>query len=98
MTDNFAPPSRVTDAAVIMLVAQSPNLRQLSLYWNVHITDTPLYKVATLCKQLTRLNLSGCKRITDEGLTAVAGKCHHLVDVDLTRYCPFQGGFEYCCV
>ncbi|KAL3141416.1 hypothetical protein ABBQ32_004985 [Trebouxia sp. C0010 RCD-2024] len=76
---------RVTDAGVIMLVAQSPNLRQLSLYWNVHITDTPLYKVAALCNQLTHLNLSGCKRVTDEGLTAVAGKCHRLVDVDLTR-------------
>ena len=73
-----------------MLVAQSPNLRQLCLYWNVHITDTPLYKVASLCTQLTHLNLSVCKRITDEGLTAVASKCHELIDVDLTRYSPFQ--------
>lgn len=78
---------RITDAGVILLVAQSPNLQQLSLYWNVHVTDTPLYKVSSLCTQLTHLNLSGCKRITDKGLTAVANTCHQLIDVDLTRYC-----------
>lgn len=78
---------RITDAGIILLVAQSPNLQQLSLYWNVHVTDTPLYKVASLCTQLTHLNLSGCKRITDKGLTAVARTCHQLIDVDLTRYC-----------
>ena len=76
---------RVTDAGVIALVAQSPNLQQLSLYWNVHVTDTPLYKVASLCTQLTHLNLSGCKRITDKGLEAIAKTCHHLIDIDLTR-------------
>ena len=69
-----------------MLIAQSPNLQQLSLYWNVHVTDTPLYKVVSLCTQLTHLNLSGCKRVTDKGLSAVAKNCHQLVDVDLTRY------------
>lgn len=65
--------------------SQSPNLQRLSLYWNVHVTDTPLYRLASMCAQLTHLNLSGCKRVTDNGLQAVAKNCHQLVDVDLTR-------------
>ena len=55
----------VGDVAVAAIAANNPNLREMSLYWNVRVTDTAVVHLCAACPRLERVNLSGCKRLTD---------------------------------
>jgi bacterioferritin-associated ferredoxin len=50
------------------------------------LTDEGLRSMATVCWQLTSLNLGSCDSVTDEGLRAVAAFCTQLTSLRL-YYC-----------
>ena len=77
----------VGDVAVAAIAANNPNLREMSLYWNVRVTDTAVVHLCAACPRLERVNLSGCKRLTDASARAVAA-LPTLTRLDLTR-CAF---------
>lgn len=71
---------------MLKLLPTLPNLRSLSLYWNLNVTDASLFLLAANCSSLVQLNLSGCKLVTDDGLRSVVSSCPNLTDLDLTRF------------
>ena len=67
------------------MVRACPDLRSLSLYWNLNIgLETPT-ALAESCPRLERINLSGCKAVTDLAVERLARGCTQLTHVDLTR-------------
>lgn len=77
---------RVTNVGLSALLASSPGLQRLSLYWNLNVSNDTLLFVAALCTGLRALSLSGCKNVTDAGVRALARACPGLTALDLTRY------------
>lgn len=76
---------RVTDAGVVPLLRDSPQLEALSLYWNLNVSNAVLTAAASSCPALRSVNVSGCKRISDEGVAALAAAWPQLTELDLTR-------------
>jgi len=62
-------------------------LVDLSLYWNVKITDHGVDEICRANTQLKYLKLSGCKRLTDDSSISVARSCTAIEMLDMTR-CP----------
>lgn len=67
------------------MVRACPDLRSLSLYWNLNIGLETLTALAESCPKLERINLSGCKAVTDLAVERLARGCPQLTHVDLTR-------------
>ena len=76
---------RVTNVALSALLASSPGIQCLSLYWNLNVTNDALFAAAALCPGLRAVNLSGCKNVTDAGVRALALGCSGITALDLTR-------------
>ena len=76
---------RVTNVALSALLASSPGMRRLSLYWNLNVTNDALFAAAAMCAGLRAVNLSGCKNVTDSGVRALARGCPGITALDLTR-------------
>ena len=76
---------RVTNLALSALLATSPGIQRLSLYWNLNVTNDTLFAAAAQCPGLRALSLSGCKNVTDPGVRALARGCPGITALDLTR-------------
>ena len=60
----------------VMLIAKScSKLKRIEFYWNCRLTDFSLKKMATQCKELEYVNLSGCKYLTDSSIIALSENC-----------------------
>ena len=53
----------------------------------VSLTDVGLEKLATACRGITSINLSGLDKVTDAGLDTLGKLCNGLTEVDVTK-CP----------
>ncbi len=75
----------MTNLALSALLATSPGIQRLSLYWNLNVTNDTLFTAAAQCPGLRALSLSGCKNVTDPGVRALARGCSGITALDLTR-------------
>lgn len=64
------------------------SLEQLSVYWNLQVTDVSLQPMGLRCAKLVDLNVSGCKRLTDVGMRHLAAGVPRFTRLNLTRYAP----------
>ena len=78
--------SQLTDAAIVTLVEQCPDLTSLNLIDCIELTDEGIIELANRCQKLTSLNLGGCRQLTDEAFTALAAHCPGLTSMSL-GYC-----------
>ncbi|KAM3346659.1 hypothetical protein ACQJBY_020940 [Aegilops geniculata] len=76
---------KISDTGIGAATSLCPNLRALSIYWIVGLTDASIEHVVKNCKQIIDLNLSGCKNISDRGIQLVADNYQGLQKLDITR-------------
>ncbi|ORZ36854.1 hypothetical protein BCR44DRAFT_36378 [Catenaria anguillulae PL171] len=67
--------------AVLALAAHCPNLQELRVADGPRVSDASLEGLATGCKHLLMLDLTGAEEITSVGLRAVVSACHKLTEV-----------------
>ncbi|XBI61879.1 hypothetical protein VPH35_042618 [Triticum aestivum] len=76
---------KISDTGIGAATSLCPNLRALSIYWIVGLTDASTEHIVKNCKQIIDLNLSGCKNISDRGIQLVADNYQGLQKLDITR-------------
>ncbi|XP_056171658.1 F-box protein At3g58530 isoform X2 [Syzygium oleosum] len=54
---------KISDKGIAAVTSCCPNLKVLSIYWNVRVTDIGIKHLVESCRHLVDLNLSGCKQI-----------------------------------
>ncbi|KAI0329539.1 RNI-like protein [Cubamyces sp. BRFM 1775] len=74
---------RLTDAAILGVVAYAPRIHHLSLAGCIELTDRAMHAVSNLAG-LTALDIAGLERVTDEGAFAVASSCRRLRVIDIS--------------
>ncbi|KAI0658490.1 hypothetical protein C8Q70DRAFT_934064 [Cubamyces menziesii] len=74
---------RLTDAAILGVVAHAPRIHHLSVAGCVELTDRAMRAIAGLAA-LTALDVGGLERVTDEGAFAVASACRRIRVVDIS--------------
>ena len=67
--------SKLTNASIITLGVNCPNLCELMLKECHSITSIALVPLFKNCKRITRLDLSGCWDAGDESVKALALSC-----------------------
>ncbi|XP_052141796.1 F-box protein At3g58530 isoform X1 [Oryza glaberrima] len=76
---------KVSDKGIETITSLCPNLRALSIYWIVGLTDLTIRHIVQNCKHIVDLNLSGCKNISDKGMQLVADNYEGLKKLNITR-------------
>ncbi|XP_020092764.1 F-box protein At3g58530 [Ananas comosus] len=76
---------KISDKGIDAITSISPNLRALSIYWNVGLTDLSIQYIVKNCRQIVDLNLSGCKKISDKSLHLIADNYQGLESLNITR-------------
>ncbi|KAH9943157.1 RNI-like protein [Epithele typhae] len=75
---------KLTDGAVLGLVAHAPRMHQLSLAGCVKLTDRSLHALCGLGRHLDTLDIGGLANATDAGVVAIANACLRLQVVDIS--------------
>ena len=76
----------ITDAGLKAIAAAcGKRLEQLSIYWNMRVSDKGVFSLGLRCPSLTALSLSGCKQVGDTGALGLASRCRRLTALNLTR-------------
>ena len=75
---------RLTDAAVLGVVAHAPRIHNLNLAGCIELTDRAMRAVCSLGRHLGTIDVGGLERVTDEGVFAVASECTRLRSVDIS--------------
>ncbi|KAI0751109.1 RNI-like protein [Daedaleopsis nitida] len=75
---------RLTDAAVLGIVAHAPRIHNLNLAGCIELTDRALEAVCALGRHLRIVDVGGLERVTDRGVFALASACTHLQSVDVS--------------
>ncbi len=75
---------RLTDAAILGVVAHAPRLNRLNLAGCIELTDRAMHAISSLGRHLRILDVGGLERVTDEGVFAVASACGSLQSVDIS--------------
>ncbi|RPD66849.1 RNI-like protein [Lentinus tigrinus ALCF2SS1-7] len=75
---------RLTDAAILGVVAHAPRIHNLNLAGCIELTDRALHAICTLGRHLRIIDVGGLERVTDEGVFAVASACGRLRSVDIS--------------
>nr|XP_010934275.1 F-box protein At3g58530 [Elaeis guineensis] len=83
---------KISDRGIEAITNVCPNLRALSIYWNVRITDLSIKHIAKNCKHIIDLNLSGCKNVTDQSLRLIAESYQDLEELNITRCIKLTDG------
>lgn len=65
----------VTEKTLVQVSEQCPNLTRIELYWNVKVSDFGVRRIATGCRKLTFVNLSGCKYLSDKSIVPLVENC-----------------------
>ncbi|KAI0722349.1 RNI-like protein [Cerioporus squamosus] len=75
---------RLTDAAILGVVAHAPRISRLNLAGCIELTDRAMHAIASLGRHLRIIDVGGLERVTDEGVFAVASACGRLQSVDVS--------------
>ncbi|KAH7461970.1 EIN3-binding F-box protein 2 [Phytophthora ramorum] len=73
---------QISDAALKQL-CRCVGLQTLALHC-IKLTDESLVAISRSCRQLTKVDLSGCSRVRDDGIVAIAANCPKLQKINLT--------------
>ncbi|KAI9064857.1 RNI-like protein, partial [Trametes sanguinea] len=76
--------ARITDAAVLGVVAHAPRIHHLNLAGCIELTDRSLHALCALGGHLAVVDIAGLWRVTDEGVFALASACRRLQVVDIS--------------
>ncbi|KAJ0402064.1 hypothetical protein P43SY_009269 [Pythium insidiosum] len=76
--------SRVTDAALVALAAQSRALEQVTLSYCLEITDVGLEALVRACPRIRQLDLNNCGLLTDRGVATLGVHGQQLEAVNLS--------------
>ncbi|CAF1847945.1 unnamed protein product [Brassica oleracea] len=76
---------KISDGGIEAITSICPNLKAISIYWNVRVTDDCIRHLVNNCRTIIDLNLSGCKSITDKGMQLVAESYQDLESLNITR-------------
>lgn len=77
----------LSDAVVIKIAQQNPNLQLLNMCVGDNITDQAILAVAQHCPKLQAINLLRCDKLTAAALVCLARSCPALSALNL-RLCP----------
>ncbi|KAI0638509.1 RNI-like protein [Trametes polyzona] len=75
---------KLTDAAVLGIIAYAPHIQHLSLAGCIELTDRAMHAVCALGNHLAAVDIGGLERVTDEGAFALASSCRRLQSVDIS--------------
>ncbi|KAI9000708.1 RNI-like protein [Trametes punicea] len=75
---------KLTDAAILGVVAHAPRIQHLALAGCIELTDRAMHAVCALGGHLTAIDIAGLERVTDEGAFALASACRRLQVVDIS--------------
>ncbi|KAI0774587.1 RNI-like protein [Fomes fomentarius] len=75
---------RLTDAAILGVVAHAPRINQLNIAGCIELTDRALQALCALGRHLRILDVAGLERVTDKGVFAVISECRRLRSVDVS--------------
>ncbi|TNV77821.1 hypothetical protein FGO68_gene8799 [Halteria grandinella] len=75
----------ISERTIMIIGKQCQKLNRLELYWNCRITDFAMKKLASSCKDLEYVNLSGCKYLSDQTVVALCENCPQIRHLNLTR-------------
>ncbi|KMZ56640.1 putative F-box/LRR-repeat protein [Zostera marina] len=76
---------KVSDKGIEVVACAFQNLKSLSLYWNVRLSDKSILHLVKNCPHMIHLNLSGCKNISDQSMFLIAENYKSLKTLNLTR-------------
>ncbi|CAN7013584.1 unnamed protein product [Brassica oleracea var. botrytis] len=76
---------KISDGGIEAITSICPNLKAISIYWNVRVTDDCIRHLVNSCRTIIDLNLSGCKSITNKGMQLVAESYQDLEPLNITR-------------
>ncbi|TBU46010.1 RNI-like protein [Dichomitus squalens] len=76
--------ARLTDAAVLGLVAHAPRISRLNVAGCVELTDRAMHEICKLRDHLSEIDVAGLGRVTDAGVFAIASTCTRLRSVDIS--------------
>ena len=81
--------ARITDAAVLGVVAHAPRIATLNVAGCIELTDIAMQKICELGEHLTNVDVAGLEKVTDAGVLAIASACKRLRSVDIScQYAP----------
>lgn len=75
---------RLTDAAILGVVAHAPRINQLNIAGCIELTDRAMQALCALGRHLRILDVAGLERVTDKGVFAVVSACRRLRSVDVS--------------
>lgn len=75
--------SNITDATLVKVFQNTPQLVAIDLTDVANITDNTLLTLATNCPKAQGINLTGCKNISSHGVAELARNCKRLKRVKL---------------
>ncbi|KAI0650417.1 RNI-like protein [Trametes meyenii] len=75
---------KLTDSAVLGLVAHAPRIQHLNLAGCFELTDRALHALCALGSHLAAVDIAGLERVTDKGAFALASACRRLQSVDIS--------------
>ena len=81
--------ARITDAAVLGIVAHAPRIATLNVAGCIELTDIAMQQICELGEHLTNIDVAGLEKVTDAGVLAIASACKRLRSVDIScQYAP----------
>ncbi|PKA63837.1 F-box protein [Apostasia shenzhenica] len=87
---------KISDKGIEAVASACPNLRILSIYWNVRVTDLSIKYLVMHCKRIIGLNLSGCKNISDRSMHLIGSNYKNLEELNVTRCIKItDGGLQH---
>ncbi|KAI0371546.1 RNI-like protein [Pilatotrama ljubarskyi] len=75
---------KLTDSAILGIVAYAPRIQHLSLAGCIELTDRAMRALCALGNHLAVIDIGGLERVTDEGAFALASSCRRLQSVDIS--------------
>ncbi|KAI0677228.1 RNI-like protein [Trametes maxima] len=75
---------KLTDSAVLGLVAYAPRIQHLNLAGCLELTDRALHALCALGSHLAAVDIAGLERVTDGDAFALASACRRLQSVDIS--------------
>lgn len=72
----------ITDDDLKKIISQQRGLRKLNVSNNDYISNKGLRHIATFCKQLTHLDISGCE-INNRGVASIVNNCKELTHLSI---------------
>lgn len=75
---------KLTDSAMLGIVAHAPHIQHLNLAGCVELTDRAMHAISSLGIHLAAVDIGGLERVTDAGAFVLAASCPRLQFVDIS--------------